>query len=133
MEGGKRGSLVSLFPDLTRASSEAGGWGSGEERGGGGRMGGYPIVTIEEATVDGYDRCVGDDEGDEDGRMPVHAEKCGLKNTLFGAWRNVMWRMVSLFILYRSRLVSRVLWSTPTKLILVDFKAYWKVHRHLAL
>jgi len=87
--------------------------------GSGGRMGRYPIVRIEGATVDGCG-CVGDDDEGDDDRMLVHAEECGLKNTLFGTWRNVMWRMVSLVILYRSRFVSEVIWSTPTKLNLVD-------------
>ena len=57
LEGRKRGSLASLFPDSRRGwytSSEGGGPGSGEERNGGRRVGGYPIVTIEEATVDGH-------------------------------------------------------------------------------
>ena len=83
-------------------------------------MGGYPIVTIEEATVDGHG-CV---DGDKDDRILVDEEEYyGLKNTLFGAGRNVMWRMVSLFIWYRLRFVSGVVWSTPIKLNLVGFKA----------
>jgi hypothetical protein len=51
-------------------------------------------VTIEEATVDG-NVCVGDEAGAEnDSSMLVDEEERGLKNTVFGAWRNVMWRMV---------------------------------------
>ena len=76
----KRGSLVSLFSHSRRGSyafSEA-----GREEKGGGRMGGYPIVTIEKATVDGHGR-VGDDEGDD--RMLVGEEERGLESTLFGA------------------------------------------------
>ena len=83
LEGRKRGSLASLFPDSRHGSytsSEAGGR---EEKGGGGRMGGYPIVTIEEATVDGHgsvdddDRMLVDEEsvhcgfGDSEDRMDV--------------------------------------------------------------
>jgi len=76
-------------------------------------MGGYPIVTIEEPTVDGHGR-VGDE--DEDDSMLVDEEVRALKNTLFEAWRNVMWRVVSLFMLRRSRFISEVIWSTPAKL-----------------
>ena len=50
-------------------------------------MGGYPIVMIEEPTLDGHGH-VGDD--DEDDSMLVDEEEPGLRNTLFGAWRNVM-------------------------------------------
>jgi hypothetical protein len=65
-------------------------------------------VTIEEATVDGHG-CVGDEaEAENDSSMLVEEEERGLKNTVFGAWRNVMWRMVSSFIMYRSSFVSGV-------------------------
>ena len=64
VEGRKRGSLASLFPETARRTSYAsseGGWGSGaDEKGGVGHVG-YPIVTIEEATVDGHG-CVDDEE-----------------------------------------------------------------------
>jgi hypothetical protein len=70
----------------TRGGAEGGGWGSGEERGGGGRMGGFPIMAIEEATVDAHG-CVG---GDEDDKMIIDEEEYGLKTTLFLAWRNGM-------------------------------------------
>ena len=66
-EGRKRGSLASLFPDSRRgsyASSEG-----GREEKGGGRVGGYPIVTIEEATVDGHGSV-----DDDDDRMLVDEE-----------------------------------------------------------
>ena len=66
-------------------------------------MGWYPIVMIEEPTLDGHGH-VGDD--DEDDSMLVDEEEPGLRNTLFGAWRNVMWRTVSLFTLCRLRFVS---------------------------
>ncbi|KIM47258.1 hypothetical protein M413DRAFT_271782 [Hebeloma cylindrosporum] len=56
VEGRRRGSLASVFPDATKRGSYA----SSSEGVGGGV--GYPIVTIEEATVDGH--------GDED-RMVV--------------------------------------------------------------
>jgi serine/arginine repetitive matrix protein 2 len=81
-EGRKRGSLASLFPD-SRRGSYASSEGGREERGSG-RMGGYPIVTIEEATVDGHgsvddddDRMLVDEEsghrgfGDSEDRMDV--------------------------------------------------------------
>jgi hypothetical protein len=84
-------------------------------------------VMIEEATVDGHG-CV----GDENDRTLVDEEERGFENTVFGAWRNVMWRMVSesLFMLYRllpsplyrSTFVSGVVWSTHVMLNLVDFK-----------
>ena len=88
---------------------------------------GYPIVTVE---VDARG-CVGG--SDEDDRMLVDEEEYGLKNTLFGTWRNAMWRMVSLFILYRSRFAPGVVCSTPTKLNLFDFKACWKVQTSRSL
>jgi hypothetical protein len=73
----------------------------GREEKGGGRMGGYPIVTIEEATVDGH----GCGSSDKNDRMLVDEEEYGLKNIPFGAWRNVMWSIVSLFMLYGLRFV----------------------------
>ena len=81
LEGRKRGSLASLFPD-SRRGSYASSEGAREEKSGG-RMGGYPIVTIEEATVDGHgsvdddDRMLVDEEsgyrgfGDSEDRMDV--------------------------------------------------------------
>jgi hypothetical protein len=81
LEGRKRGSLASLFPDSRRGSyalSEG-----GREEKGGGRMGGYPIVTIEEAKVDGHG-CVSGDKDDD--RKLVDEEEYRLKNTPFGAW-----------------------------------------------
>jgi len=85
LEGKKRDSFASFFPDSLRgsyASSEGGGRKSGDERTGGRRMGGYPNVTIEEAMVDEH-RCVGDD--DEEDRVLVGEEERGLENTLFEA------------------------------------------------
>ena len=81
----------------------------------------YPIVTIQEAMVDGH-RCVSDEEDD---RM-----KYGLENTLFEAWRNMMWRMISLYkvlplSLYKWIFVPGVVWSTHARLNLVDFAACW--------
>ena len=62
VESRQCGSLAPLFPDSRQggsfASSEDGSLASGEERGGG-RMGGYSIMTIEETTVDGHG-CVSD-------------------------------------------------------------------------
>jgi hypothetical protein len=90
----------------------------GREEKGGRRMGGYQILTIEEATVDGHG-CVGDDE--EDDRMLVGGEEFALESTFFGAWRNVTWTTVTLLMLYRSifipgvRLIvikTRMIWST---------------------
>ena len=72
MEGRKRGSLASLFPDAATVSSGGGGGSkresyasSSEGVGGVGGHVGYPIVTIEEATVDGHG-CVDDDDEEED-------------------------------------------------------------------
>jgi len=77
LEGKKRGLLASFLPDSFRgsyASSGGGGRGSDDERTGGRRMGGYPIMTIEEAMVDGRG-CVGDD--DEDDKVLVGEEERG--------------------------------------------------------
>ena len=80
-------------------------------------MGGYPIVMIEETTVDGYG-CEGDEEED---RILVDEEERVSKNTVFWAWRNVMRRMISLYKvlplpLCRSTF-SGVVWSTYARLI----------------
>ena len=85
--------MASLFPD-SRRGSYASSEGGREEKGG--RIGGYPIVTIDEATVDAHG-CV--DDGDEDDRMLVDEDERVLKNAVFEAWRNVMRRMISLHIL----------------------------------
>jgi len=37
-----------------------------------------------------------------------------------------------IIMLYRTRFLSGVVWSTPARLNPVVFKACWKVHRHLA-
>lgn len=65
-------------------------------------------MMIEETTVDGHG-CV---SGDKDDRMLIDEAEYGLNNSPFNAWRKVMWRTVSLFILYRLRFVSGVVWST---------------------
>ena len=77
LEGRKHDPLASLFPD-SRRGSYASSKGGREEQGGG-CMGAYPIVTIEEATVDGHG-CM---SGNEDDRMLVDEEEYGLKNTPF--------------------------------------------------
>ena len=48
--------------------------------------------------------------------MLVDEEECALEITLFRAWRSVMWRLIPLFILYRLRFVSGVVWSIPARL-----------------